>query len=138
MFCNAIRWVSSTSWACSKCPPAEPAARRTPLRSAAHGDRVVERELVDVAKARAGRIIEAPQIYAHVPGLLRGYGKLEQTTAKPHRVDKGLRALAELKAATPKHCASQHRHGLADLAPLGLRDEEPLAPSSYRARARAP
>jgi len=42
-----------------------------------------------------------------VPALLRGYARLEQTTAKLHRVDKRLRALAELKAATLTHCASR-------------------------------
>jgi hypothetical protein len=32
-------------------------------------------------------VIEPLQIYAHVPGLLRGYGSLEQATAKLRRLD---------------------------------------------------
>ena len=44
-------------------------------------------------------------MYAHLPGLLRGYAKLEQATAKLDRVDKRFRALAELKAATLTQCA---------------------------------
>jgi alkylhydroperoxidase family enzyme len=36
--------------------------------------------------------------------LFKGYAKLEQATAKLHRLDKRLHALAELKAATLTHC----------------------------------
>jgi hypothetical protein len=46
------------------------------------------------------RMIEPLEMYAHVPVLFKGYAKLEQATAKLHRLDKRLRALAELTAAT--------------------------------------
>src|SRR5450631_1932305 len=65
------------------------------------------RSLAHVTGREPERIIEALPMYAHVPALLRGYARLEQTTAKLHRVDKRLRALAELKVATLTHCASR-------------------------------
>lgn len=43
------------------------------------------------------RMIEPLQMYARIPGLLRCYAKLEQATAKLHRVEERFRALAELK-----------------------------------------
>lgn len=39
-------------------------------------------------------------MYAHFPGLLRAYGRLEQATSKLHGISERRRALAELKAAT--------------------------------------
>jgi alkylhydroperoxidase family enzyme len=50
------------------------------------------------------RVIEPLGIYAHVPGLLRGYGRLEQATAKLRRLDWRLQVLAELKATTLTQC----------------------------------
>jgi alkylhydroperoxidase family enzyme len=43
-------------------------------------------------------------MYAHIPKLLFGYGTLELAVANLHRVDKRLRALAELKAVTLTYC----------------------------------
>ena len=76
-------------------------------------------------------IIEPLQMYAHVPGLLRGYARLEQATAKLHRVDKRLRALAELKAATLTHCEYCIDMGSQISRVWGLSDEELLALPSY-------
>ena len=74
-------------------------------------------------------VIEPLQIYAHAPGLLRGYGRLEQATAKLRRLDWRLQVLAELKATTLIGCefcidlASQiaRRSGLSDEHLLALR-----------------
>ena len=74
------------------------------------------------------RVIEPLEIYAQVPGLLRGYGRLEQVTAKLRRLDWRLQVLAELKATTLIHCefcidlASQiaRRSGLSDDQLLAL------------------
>ncbi len=76
--------------------------------------------------------LEPLEIYAHVPALLRGYGKLEQATAKVHRVDKRLRALAELKAATLIQCEYCIDIGSQISRRWGLTDEELLALPSYR------
>jgi AhpD family alkylhydroperoxidase len=76
--------------------------------------------------------VEPLEVYAHLPGLLRSYGDLEQATAKLHRLDWRLQVLAELRASTLIHCewcidlASQiARHS-------GLTDEQLLALPRYR------
>ncbi len=50
------------------------------------------------------RMLEPLQMYAHLPRLLAAYGKLEQATAKLHRLDQRISDLAELKAATLTSC----------------------------------
>jgi hypothetical protein len=51
-----------------------------------------------LSRRRLGREVDPIGVYAHAPGLLIGYGMLEQATAKQHRIDKRLKMLAELKA----------------------------------------
>ena len=53
---------------------------------------------------RAPERLEPLEVYAHAPGLLRGYGRLEQATAKLHRLPWRLQVLAELKATTLIRC----------------------------------
>ena len=79
------------------------------------------------------RMIEPLEMYAHVPGLLRGYGGLEQATANLHRLDKRLKALAELKAATLTNCEYCIDLGSRIARRWGLSDEELLALPGYRA-----
>lgn len=55
--------------------------------------------------ARADTMIEPLRIYAHLPGVLRGYARLEQATAATRRLTRRHQALAELKAATLTRCA---------------------------------
>lgn len=85
---------------------------------------------------RTGRatepMIQPLQLYAHVPVLFKGYAKLEQATAKLHRRDKRLHALAELKAATLTHRASCIDMGSAISRRWGLTDQEILALPDYR------
>jgi len=77
------------------------------------------------------RAIEPIELYAHVPALLRAYGKLEQATAKLHGVDKRYRALAELKSATLTHCEYCIDIGSQVSRQWGLTDEELLALPTY-------
>ena len=72
-------------------------------------------------------MIEPLQMYAHVPALFKGYAKLEQATARLHRLDKRLHALAELKAATLTQCEYCIDMGSAISRRWGLTDEEILA-----------
>ncbi len=81
------------------------------------------------------RMIEPLEIYAHVPGLLRGYAGLEQATAKLSRIDKRTRALAELKAATVVQCEYCIDMGSQISRQWGLTDEELLALPSHRTSA---
>lgn len=77
-------------------------------------------------------MLEPLELYAHVPGLRRGYAKLEQATAKAHALDKRLRALAELKAATLVQCEYCIDIGSQISRRWGLSDEELLALPNYR------
>jgi hypothetical protein len=52
-------------------------------------------------------------MYAHVPVLFKGYAKLEQATAKLHRLE---------QAASPHRAESRHPHTLRILRRHGLRD----------------
>jgi AhpD family alkylhydroperoxidase len=78
------------------------------------------------------RMIEPLEMYAHAPGLLRGYGMLEQATAKLDRVDERLKVLAELKAATLTHYEYCIDMGSQIARRSGLSDEQLLALPRYR------
>ena len=103
-----------------------------PVRAAGLRGRLVyfftRRHFARLTGRAPGRVIEPLEIYAHAPGLLRGYGRLEQATAKARRLDWRLQVLAELKATTVIGCefcidlASQiaRRSGLSDEQLLAL------------------
>jgi 4-carboxymuconolactone decarboxylase len=77
-------------------------------------------------------MIEPLELYAHVPELLRGYMALEQAVAEQDRVDKRLKVLAELKAATLTHCEYCIGLGSQVSRQWGLSDEELLALPFYQ------
>lgn len=81
--------------------------------------------------AHPDRMVEPLRIYAHLPGVLRGYAKLEQATAATHRIDRRHRALAELKAATLAQCAYCVDLGSEVARRWGVTDEELLALAQY-------
>ncbi len=91
------------------------------------------REIARLTGRNAERMVEPLEMYAHLPGLLRGYGSLEQATAKLHRLDERLKNLAELKAATLTHCEYCIDMGSLIARRSGLSDEQLLALPSYRA-----
>jgi alkylhydroperoxidase family enzyme len=72
------------------------------------------------------------RMYAHIPKLLSGYGKLEQAVAKVHLLDLRHRALAELKSATTIRCEYCIDLGSRIARDWGLTDEELLALPNYR------
>jgi AhpD family alkylhydroperoxidase len=80
-------------------------------------------------------MIEPLEIYAHVPGLLRGYAGLEQATTKLSHIDKRDACLAELKAATVVRCEYCIDMGSQIARQWGLSDEELLALPSHRVSA---
>jgi alkylhydroperoxidase family enzyme len=51
-----------------------------------------------------GREVDPVGVYAYAPRLLIGYGAYEKATAKEHRVEERLKALAETKAAAIVNC----------------------------------
>jgi 4-carboxymuconolactone decarboxylase len=78
------------------------------------------------------RMLGPVRIYAHIPKLLSGYGKLEQAVAKVHLLDLRHRALAELKAATTTRCEYCIDLGSRISRDWGLTDEQLLALPNYR------
>jgi AhpD family alkylhydroperoxidase len=88
--------------------------------------------LAELAGRETEGMIEPLELYAHVPRLLRGYATLEQATAELDRVDKRLRALAELKAATLTQCEYCIDLGSQISRQWGLSDEELLALPFYQ------
>jgi AhpD family alkylhydroperoxidase len=96
---------------------------------------LTRRQIARLTGRETERMIEPLAMYAHVPGLLRGYGGLEQATAKLHRLDERLKILAELKAATLTHCEYCIDLGSQIARRSGLSDEQLLALPSYRTSA---
>jgi len=78
------------------------------------------------------RMLEPLAVYAHVPVLLKGYGRVEQATAKISALDKRRRHLAELKAATMTHCEYCIDIGSQIARVSGLSDDELVALATYR------
>jgi AhpD family alkylhydroperoxidase len=77
-------------------------------------------------------MLEPLEMYAYLPGLLRGYGALEQATAKLDQVDRRLKGLAWLKAATLTQCDWCIDLGSQVARRWGISDEELLALPRYR------
>src|SRR5260370_2007340 len=89
------------------------------------------RQIARLTGRETEHMIEPLEMYAHVPGLLRGYARLEQATAKLHRFDERLKNLAELKAATLTHCEYCIDFGSQFARRSGLSDKQLLALPSY-------
>ncbi len=90
------------------------------------------RHLGRLAGRAPERMLEPVEMYAHLPGVLRAYGQLEQATGKLHRLAPRHRALAELKAATLTHCEYCIDLGSQIARRWGLTDEELRALPTYR------
>lgn len=78
------------------------------------------------------RMLEPLEMYAHVPFLMNGYGKIEQATAKIKDLGFRHRHLAELKAATMTHCEYCIDIGSQVARKHGLSDDELLALPAYQ------
>jgi AhpD family alkylhydroperoxidase len=77
-------------------------------------------------------MLDPLRLYAHLPGLLRGYAALEQATAKLDGLDKRLRALAEFTAASLVACEYCIDLGSLVARRWGLTDAELRALPTYR------
>ena len=90
------------------------------------------RQIVRLAGRETERMIEPVQVYAHLPGVLSAYGRLEQATAKLDRLEDRFKALAELKAATLTNCEYCIDLGSQIARRWGLSDGQLLALPRYR------
>ena len=96
---------------------------------------VMKRHFTRLAGRPNDTMLEPVRIYAHIPKLLSGYGKVEQAAAQVHQLDLRHRALAELKAATVNRCEYCIDLGSRVSRDWGLSDEELLALPNYRSAA---
>jgi AhpD family alkylhydroperoxidase len=94
--------------------------------------RYTRQGLAELTGRETESMIEPLELYAHVPGLLRGIATLEQATAELDRIDKRLSALAQLKAATLTQCEYCIDLGSQISRRWGLSDEELLAFPFYQ------
>ncbi|MCV7076777.1 carboxymuconolactone decarboxylase family protein [Mycobacterium szulgai] len=77
-------------------------------------------------------MLEPLRMYAHIPRLLRAYGRLEQAETKLDILSPRQRTLAELKSATTARCEFCIDLGSQIARGLGITDEELRALSDYR------
>jgi AhpD family alkylhydroperoxidase len=91
-----------------------------------------KRRFVRLAGRQTETMLDPLRIYAHIPKLLSGYGRLEQAAAKLDLLDRRHRALAELKAATVVRCEYCIDLGSRIARSWGLSDQELLALANYR------
>lgn len=105
-------------------------------RDAAWGAKIafffMKRQFVKMTGRETETMLDPLRMYAHIPKLLSGYGKLEQAVAKVHLLDLRHRALAELKSATTIRCEYCIDLGSRISRDWGLTDEELLALPNYR------
>ncbi len=90
------------------------------------------RRFVAMTGRAPAAMLEPLQMYAHIPKLLQGYGRLEQAVAGVELLDRRHRALAELKAATTTRCEYCIDLGSQIARGWGLSDEELLALANFR------
>jgi AhpD family alkylhydroperoxidase len=90
------------------------------------------RRFVAMTGRETKTMLEPLRMYAHIPKLLSGYGRLEQAVAKLDLLDLRHRALAELKAATTTRCEYCIDLGSQVARGWGLTDEELLALPNYQ------
>ena len=83
-------------------------------------------------RRQAGRMMDPVAVYAHAPGLLIGYGMLEQATAKQDHVQARLKVLAELKAGALVNCEFCSDIGSSLAREAGITEEQLLALPRYR------
>ncbi len=90
-----------------------------------------QHNMAKLAGRETGDMLEPLEVYANIPGLLRGYASLEKATAKLHYLNKRLKYLAELKAATLTNCEYCIDLGSAVARRSGLSDEQLLDLAAY-------
>jgi alkylhydroperoxidase family enzyme len=79
-----------------------------------------------------GRDVDPVGVYAYAPRLLVGYGAFEKATAKEHRVEERLKALAETKAAAIVNCEFCCDIASSIARDAGITEAQLLALARYR------
>ena len=89
------------------------------------------RNMARMAGRAPERMLEPLELYAHIPEVLKTYGRLEQATGKLDAMDDRYMALAAIKTATLVTCEYCIDLGSQILRQLGLSDDELLALPTY-------
>ncbi len=84
------------------------------------------RQLSRITGKTPERMLEPLEMYAHVPALLRAYGRLEKATGKLGTMDQRYMALAAMKTSTMVTCEYCIDLGSQIFRQLGLTDAELL------------
>lgn len=90
------------------------------------------RGLTRLSDRKPAGMLDPLRLYAHLPGLLGAYAALEWATARLNRLDKRLRALAELEAAGLAACEYCLDLGSHVARQWGLTEAELRALPGYR------
>ncbi len=88
--------------------------------------------LAEMTGREPENMLEPLELYAHIPGLLKGIGALAAASGQLHGISKRYHALASLKAATLTNCEYCIDIGSQVSRQWGLTDEELLALPFYR------
>lgn len=107
-----------------------PAGWRRPLLALVY--RMTRRHMREIAEHQSSRAIEPAEAYGHLPGVLIGYGMFVSAADKQHHVEKRLKGLATVKAATLTHCEYCIDIASSAARKSGLRDAQLLALPRYR------
>lgn len=90
------------------------------------------RHMREIGENQTERAIEPAEVYGHMPGVLMGYGMFVSAADKQNNVDRRLKALAVVKAATLVHCEYCIDIASSAARKSGLSDAQLLALPAYR------
>jgi AhpD family alkylhydroperoxidase len=93
---------------------------------------MTRRHMRKVGENQTERAIEPAAAYGHLPGLLIGYGMFVSAAEKQEHVDRRLKGLATVKAATLTHCEYCIDIASSAARKSGLSDAQLLALPHYR------
>jgi AhpD family alkylhydroperoxidase len=93
---------------------------------------MTRRHMRDIAENQTERAIEPAEVYGHLPSVLIGYGMFVGAAEKQGGVDKSLKGMATVKAATLTHCEYCIDIASSAARKSGLRDAQLLALPNYR------
>jgi AhpD family alkylhydroperoxidase len=93
---------------------------------------MTRRHMRDIAENQTERAIEPAEAYGHLPSVLVGYGMFVGAAERQSGVEKNLKGMAVVKAATLTHCEYCIDIASSAARKSGLRDAQLLALPNYR------
>jgi AhpD family alkylhydroperoxidase len=93
---------------------------------------MTRRHMREIAENQTERAIEPAEVYGHLPSVLVGYGMFVGAAERQSHVDRTLKGLAVVKAATLTHCEYCIDIASSAARKSGLSDAQLLALPHYR------